>query len=646
MKYLLGFVIAWMFVYILATAPALAQQPQEQLNSYNLSAGWLFPKGAYTFVFHDGPGPRTAEIIAKLKRWNIAASLFQNSCQYFGEIADPRSVNCKGAGTVSLDLLKELAAAHQFLGNHGANHLVLTAIPLADALNEIRRPIELFGPYVGADNPFLFTPPGWMWNAGLANAANSDPEISGKLQGPVGDDYDGSGYINGVYVANDQDCMRQFGNVQVCKQPYFDAIAASNHGGIIVIHDLSPYSANPWDPTDPKSGYAYDLLVAILDGCAQAAGQTCTFVRPDAIPGIRGSVSVTSLGQISDLSDDFSDKIADAVVGSLNNNGRADVLVARNDGMYCGLTAENGRQYRLYRCLAFSDPTMIAKKYWLADVDGDGFPYLVWLNSEQGMLGAKWDGDRYFGTAGLISGHFAAKFGWNPTDNNSIRFGVVRKGFTLPDVIAMTSRGVAIAFNDGHGTFGAPVVIPTLAYDPKIDQGWTPAQAAGGLLLADLNGDGLLGIVVPGSNTLLYAPNLNGNGFAAFQPLTATDGFSYWNNPSGGYWTAFSPTTIQGRPAIVGWAPNGFAYSGIATARRQFGHAPVQAVAIDKFGWICNDCFVSLPGWLVAWQQAGVSLTPEVGFADFLGNGPPQPYVLWAGGIYTASMPLSMTQIK
>jgi hypothetical protein len=66
MKHLLGFVIAWMFVYILATAPLSAQEPQEQLAAYNLGAGWLFQKGAYTIALHDGPGPRTAEIIPDL----------------------------------------------------------------------------------------------------------------------------------------------------------------------------------------------------------------------------------------------------------------------------------------------------------------------------------------------------------------------------------------------------------------------------------------------------------------------------------------------------------------------------------------------------------------------------------------------------
>ncbi len=643
MKHLLG-LIAWMFVYILAMPPALAQEPQEQLCTYNLGAGWLFPKGVYAIALHDGWGPRTAECIAELKRRNITASLFQNSCHYFGEIADSRSVNCKGVGNVSLDLLKEPAAAHQFLGDHGANHLVLSAIPLADALNEIRRPIELFGPYVGADNPFLFTPPGWVWNAGLANAANSDPEISGKLQGPVGDEYDGSGYIGSVYIPNDQICMTKY-SVQQCAKLFFDAMAAANHGGIIVIHDFNPYAPNPWDPTDPKSGYALDLLVAILDGCAQAVGQTCTFVRPDAIPGIRGSMSVTSLGIISDPLDNFSDKIAPVVVGDLNHDGRQDVLVARNDGMYCGITATNGRQYRLYQCLAFSGPSMIAGHYWLADVDGDSLPYLVWLNNEQGMLGAKWDGDRHFGAVRLISGHFAAKYGWNSqTYNDTIRFGVVRKG-VLPDVVAMTARGVAIAPNSGHGTFDTPVLIPALGYDPT-NQDWTPEQAAHNLMLANLNGNGLLGVVIPGSTVLLYAQNLGGNGFAAFRPLVTTDGFSYWNNPSGGYWTAFNTTVIKGHPAIVGWAPNGFAYSGIATVRRQSARTPAQ-VATDKVGWICNDCFVSLPGWLVAWRLAGVNLTPEVGFADFTGNGSPQPYVLWTGGLYTADMPPSTTsQIK
>jgi hypothetical protein len=608
---------------------------QPLLGSTNLNAGWLWPKGVYTLAIHDGPGPRTEDIAAYLAATGKVADFFQTLCHYTGQPwADQRSAMCFQQHAVPVSLVNSILALHQCVGNHGQDHLSTPTLNQADTIYQIGGPTAFFQAYWEQQNcPALLTFPGFQTDAQHNAWLNQDAGTAGRQQGPIWADFDGSGTVQTasgpVAVGNDQDCFTQGFNHQQCLNLMLGAMTQADHGGIINIHDFNPYALNPLDPLDPKSGYAYDYLVGIISGCQAANnGNPCAWLTPDAIPGVHRGLAVSQFSLVSNSSDDFSDRIAGVLVGDVNNDSLPDVLVPRTDGLYCAINAGNGTLYSLGRCLAFTDSSMVADRYWLVDVDGDGLPYLVWLNSS-GLVGAKADGHGGFrsGIRVLSSELSAKKLGDASIYRNSIGFGPLRAGSSLPDLVAMSPLGVVVAINNGNG-FDPPRRVPHLAYQGEENSAWTPQQAGEHILLADLSGKGPMSIVIPGKSGLLYSSPTQ-NGFSAFKPLTTTDGFDYWSSPR--IYKSFDGTRIAGRPAIAGWTPAGIAFANFSAAN--------QRVAVDQFQVVCSDCFLSLPGWLDQWQQSSMTSVPfQSGFADFKGNGAPQAFAVWGTGLYAGDV--------
>ena len=102
---------------------------QPALGPTNLSAGWFWPKGVYTLVIHDGPGPRTEDIATFLAARGTVADFFQVPCHYSGQPgADQRSAMCVQQHANPVSQLTRLLALHQCVGNHGQDHLVTTTL--------------------------------------------------------------------------------------------------------------------------------------------------------------------------------------------------------------------------------------------------------------------------------------------------------------------------------------------------------------------------------------------------------------------------------------------------------------------------------------------------------------------------------------
>jgi hypothetical protein len=328
------------------------------------------------------------------------------------------------------------------------------------------------------------------------------------------------------------------------------------------------------------------------------------------------------------VTDDFSNRIADVLVGDINGDALPDVLVPRADGLYCAMNAGNGTMYPLTPCLNFQDSSMVSSQYWLADLDVDNLPYLIWLN-DTGMVAVQADGHGGFGaTPHLLSANiFADNARSGAVYPNSVRFGPMHSGSSLPDVVAMTATGVVIARNNGHG-FDAPRRVPHLSYQADGTMAWTPQQAGKSLVLADLLGSGSLDIVALGNSGLLYASPTK-TSYTAFKPLNTKDGFQYWSNPQ--FYTALTPTPIAGRTALAGWTPVGIAYSNFAAVESR--------ATVDQFQVLCSDCYTTLPGWLAQWQQSNMTLAPfQSGFADFKHNGSPQAFAVWGTGLFVADV--------
>jgi len=616
----------------LLCASALSAQPQ--LGAANLNAGWLWPKGVYALAIHDGPGPRTPEIATFLAASGKVADFFQTICHYAGQPwRDYRSAMCLQQYTSLASSLNHLLQRHQCVGNHGQDHLVTPALNQADTIYQIGNPTWFLEDYWERQNcPALLTFPGFQADGQHTGWLNQDAATAGRQQGPIGADFTGDGYISTdtgpVYVGSDQDCLAKGHGLGPCVGLMLDAMKQADHGGIINIHDYNPYSLNTSDPFDLKSGYAYDYLVGVIEGCQAAnGGAPCVWLTPDAIPGVHRNVSVGQFSLLSDGSDDFSDRIAAVLVEDINGDSTPDAILPRKDGLYCAINI-GGKLLPLRLCLSFSDSNMLATQYWMVDVEGDRLPYLVWLNSA-GMVGVKSDGRGGFSSEiRLLAPAFAETRVRSAIYQDSIRFSPLRAGSALPDLVAMSSSGVVIAANNGHG-FGLPQLVPQLTHRED-NTTWTPERAGKSMVLADLDGVGAPDIVVLGTTKLLCASAVK-NGFSGFQPLTTRDGFNYWSSTH--FFNALSATRIDGRTAVAGWTPVGIAFSNFLPVE--------QRLVVDQFKVMCSDCFLSLPGWQDQFQQSNRTAVPDqAGFADFKTSGTPQAYVVWGKGLYAGDVNL------
>jgi hypothetical protein len=563
------------------------------------------------------------------------ADFFQVLCHYSGQpAADQRSAICVQQHANPLPQITRLLALHQCVGNHGQDHLSTNTLTQADTLYQIGGPTSFLQEYWEQQNcPALLTFPGFQTDPQHTAWLNQDAATAGRQQGPIGMDFDGYGSIQTpsgpVTVNSDQDCFAKGFGQQQCVGLMLSAMAQANHGGVINVHDFTPFAYNPLDPADLKSGYAYDYVAGIINGCQAANnGNPCVWLPPDAIPGVHRSHAISRFSLVSHSSDDFSDRVGDVLIGDINGDSFADAVVPRADGLYCAINAGNGTFYPLQRCLAFSAGGIAAERYWLVDVDGDNFPYVVWLNSS-GMLGAKSDGKGGFRqetrllSADLSEGKLRA----SSIYPESIRFGRVRSASALPDLVAMSASGVVVAINH-DGVFNPPEHIRRLAYRGEAKSAWHPQMAGKHMLLVDLFGAGSLDIVFPGKSGLLYS--IHGEkGFSDLELLTASDEFNYWSSPQ--LYASFDATRIAGRDVIAGWMPVGIAFANFKTFDRR---APV-----DRYQVLCSDCFASLPGWLEQWQESHMTTAPfQRGFADFKGTGAPQAFAVWGRGLYAGEV--------
>jgi peptidoglycan/xylan/chitin deacetylase (PgdA/CDA1 family) len=186
-----------------------------------ISEGQLFGRDLapkeIALTFDDGPGPRTAELSKYLKEQNIPATFFING------------KNVPGRQNV----LTQIISDGHIVANHTQNHVQLTKLSSANAVNEIVRTDE-FIVQSGQAGPWLLRPPFGAWSGSIARAANQT--AMSKYVGSVF--WDIGGDIN-ANAAADWACWsaKYKYSVKQCGDLYLKE-TRSRGRGIVLMHDI------------------------------------------------------------------------------------------------------------------------------------------------------------------------------------------------------------------------------------------------------------------------------------------------------------------------------------------------------------------------------------------------------------------------
>ncbi len=324
---------------------------------------------------------QTIGISEYLHTIGVVGTFFQVGCHLdvpSSAGTDPLSSACMNGDIHPLSIERDLLGRGHIIGNHTWFHVPLTYIKADSArvLTHVRlaqQVLEQFQP----DGLRLFRAPGLAFDSTVAGILNSEPYLA-KLTGPVGMDIDATAVFHGLQFNGDAGWFAAGMSPEECAEVYVQQVQAqcATQGCILLIHDRT------------EKEIATDWALRATKRLMERLGPAYTAVPPDAVPGILGN---TRLGPVRLWSGEFGSRDGEgpAVPGDLAGVKQAGVCKVRQDlQIWCALPdSAKGAAPVLQRAspwLAIRDPEWLVnrRKFWLADIDGDGADDLIYATSQ------------------------------------------------------------------------------------------------------------------------------------------------------------------------------------------------------------------------------------------------------------------------
>ncbi len=527
-------------------------QPRHSSVSADPINGQAFPDRVLALTWDDGPDVHTVELARYLQSERVSATFFVvNEWQ-------PKISSDPGEGRYTfhtgykhIPVLGDLVALGHRVGNHSQNHVLLTEVAPAQALEQIaygQRAVDLFA----SNEQRFFRAPGGAWNISVATAADCDPNIQDALP-PIRWDVDRKDWMNSIECNSDRpkiECEwhndRWRVKAAVTARRYVDSVLSLRHG-IVLLHDRvgdvgSQYAldvAQILVPALKSRGFVFAAPVlrfsplaervnwtnplaasALLTSSLRLAkgrehgaylcgesnvGALCVPAR-HARPTNRMPFSDFGGGSVLDGSEHQStmtDRNASRRYGDINGDGAIDYCEISSNRIDCRLGSGGGQFVGPATwSLGPSDgPGVVTRAsqnlgrdgtdFWLADLDGNGRADLCgWAGSQ--LVCALSNGSGFSATTVWLSEDEAMLQDSELSMNRrqTLEFGDVN-GDGRDDVCWSNSNGVTCALSTGT-RFDQPTQWSgSDRLGVTLRDRWVPQGVYGATLrLGDLNGDG------------------------------------------------------------------------------------------------------------------------------------------------------------
>ncbi len=417
--------------------------------------GSAFPDGVVSLTWDDGPDAHTLELAEFLHERKVSGTFFVVQEWQRGVSDDPGTgKGVYSTGYAHVPILEQLVRLGHRLGNHTANHRLLSRVASTLVVDQLELNQRSLEPWIH-DDVKLFRAPGGDWGDAAARAANSRPELA-NLLGPVRWDIDGKDWQASIECTSEQpqtECESVAGHRRtkpaVVARRYLEAIEHRRHG-IVLLHDRVG---------DVGSRYSLEVAQILV---SELQARKFVFVAP--VLGF-SPLRVRPFDTINPMKPPFPDPGPE----------RDHCLVAAS--------------------LPATSFGAVHVKSQLADVNGDRRPDCCAVTPE-GVLCAIGAGEALgtpeFWSVGSNFGRYDAH-SWftNPSYYESIHFADIN-GDGRDDICGRAADGVSCALSAGSAFASSSNWLKTGMTD---SDGWLTRDPST-LTLADANGDGRADVCV------------------------------------------------------------------------------------------------------------------------------------------------------